>query len=61
MQTLSDNDNLCEEKNEYITRFGWDVKIKSIHGEEFPVRWVGSLLICCKPDYDVIASIFKPL
>ena len=43
-----------------ITRFGWEVKIKSIHKEEFPVRWVNSFINWCKPNWDVIASIFKP-
>ena len=43
-----------------IRRFGWDVKINSIHEEEFPVRWVSSLNNCCKPSLGLTASICKP-
>ena len=37
-----------------------EAKIKSIQEEEFPARRVGSLMNCCKPNWYMITSIFKP-
>ena len=42
-----------------ITKFGFDVKIKSIQEEESAIRCVGSLISCCNPNWEVIASILE--
>ena len=42
-----------------ITKFGFDVKIKSIQEEESATRCVGSLISCCNPNWEVIASILE--
>ena len=43
-----------------ITMFGTDVNVKLIQEKESPTRCVGSLISCCNPNWEVIASIFKP-
>ena len=43
-----------------ITSFGWDVNVKSMHEEEFALRWMGSLINCCKPNWDVMQLFLKP-
>ena len=30
-------------------KFGWSVKIRSIHDDELGSKWVGSEISCCKP------------
>ena len=40
-----------------ITKFGCKVNIKSIQDEESPIICVGSLIICCNPNIEVIPSI----
>ena len=40
-----------------ITKFGCEVNIKSMQDEESPIICVGSLIICCNPNVEVIPSI----
>ena len=44
---------------ELITNFGWEEKIRSIQGTDFPWIWVGSLIIFCSPNCEVIASVLE--
>ena len=59
MQNQSDDDNLNEGKNS-ISKFGWDVNIRSIHKGEFCNISVGSLIYWCDPSYEVVLSIVLP-
>ena len=43
-----------------ITMFGWDVKIRSIHEEEFGNICVGSLIIWCNASCEATFSILLP-
>ena len=43
-----------------ITMFDWLVKIRSIHDEESPIKCVGSLIICCNPNWEVTPSVLEP-
>ena len=43
-----------------ITKFGWEAKIRSIQDKDFPRKWVGSLIIYCSRDWEVMASILEP-
>ena len=43
-----------------ITRSGWEVHNRSIHEDESVEVWVGSLINCCKPNWDVITSALGP-
>ena len=43
-----------------ITKFGCDINIKSIQEEESATRCVGSLISCCNPNWEAIASILEP-
>ena len=52
--------NREESISDSITRFDWHVKIKSTHEEGFSAKWIGSLINCYKPNWDVIASVSKP-
>ena len=45
---------------EFITKFGCDVKIKSIHDELLSKIWVGSLITCLNPHWEVKDSSFLP-
>ena len=42
------------------TKFGWVVKIRSIHDEESPMKGVGSLITCCNPNWVVTPSNLEP-
>ena len=43
-----------------ITKFGWDLKIRSINDKESPIQYVCSLIICCSPNWEVTPSILEP-
>ena len=43
-----------------ITKFGWFMKIKSIHDEELESMWVGSYINCSRPWIEVTESICTP-
>ena len=43
-----------------IIKFGFDVKIRSIHEEEVPNMCVGSLITWCNPKWDAKFSIASP-
>ena len=43
-----------------ITKFGWDVNIKSIQEEEFSSKWVGSLITCLRSYSVAKQSILVP-
>ena len=44
-----------------IAKFGWSVKIRSIHDDyELESKWVGSEISCCKPWIVVRDSICVP-
>ena len=43
-----------------VIRFGCEVNIRSIHEEEDSNIWVGSSIIWCQPNCDVIFSIALP-
>ena len=43
-----------------ITKFGCDVKIKSIQEEESATKCVSLLVSCCNANWEVIASILEP-
>ena len=45
---------------ESVTKFGWDVNIRSIQDDEVFDMCVGSLIICCKPNCAVTFSISFP-
>ena len=45
---------------EFITKFGCNVKIKSIHDKLLPKIWVGSLITCLNSHYEVKDSSFLP-
>ena len=36
-----------------ISRLGWEVNNRSIYEDESVKIWVGSLINCCKPNWDV--------
>ena len=40
-----------------ITKFGCEVNIKSMQDKESPIICVGSLIICCNQNVEVIPSI----
>ena len=43
-----------------VIKFGCDVKIRSIHAKELSRICVGSFIICCIPNCDVIFSKILP-
>ena len=43
-----------------ITKFAWLVKIRSIYGDESPIKCVGSLIIYFNPNWEVTPSILEP-
>ena len=43
-----------------ISKFAWDVKIRSIDEEELSKICVGSLITCCRPNCHVTFSIIFP-
>ena len=45
--------------SESITKFGWETKIRSIQDADLPWMWVGSLIICCYPNWELITSILE--
>ena len=45
---------------ELITKFGWEEKIRSIQDTVGPWMWVGSLIIYCSPNWEVMASVWEP-
>ena len=45
---------------DFIIKFGCDVNFKSVKEEESATRCVGSLISCCNPNWEVIASILEP-
>ena len=53
---------MCNEEctPDSITKFGCEVKIKSIQEDEFLVWCVGSLISCCSLNWEVMPSIFEP-
>ena len=55
---LLDLNRLSYKPPDLITRFSWDVNIQSMHEKEFAVTWVGSLINCCKSNWD--RTIFYP-
>ena len=44
---------------EVITKFGWEEMIRSIQDTDFPWMWVGSLITCCSPNWQVTASVLE--
>ena len=51
----------CEtEFSKYITKFGWEENIRSIQETDFSWMWVGLLMICCGPNWEVMVSILEP-
>ena len=44
----------------FKTKFGWAVKIRSIHNEESTIKCVGSLIICCNPNWQITPWILEP-
>ena len=42
-----------------ITNFGWEAKIRSIQDTDVSWMWVGSLIISCSPNWEVMASILE--
>ena len=49
-----------EWKPTLTTKFGWEEKIKLIKATDLPWMRVGSLIVCCSPNWDVMASILEP-
>ena len=44
-----------------LTKFGWEERIRSIQDTDFPWMWVGALIICCMPNWEVMVSILELL
>ena len=57
LHILFDDDNLM--KWGWVARLGWEVNNRSVYEDESVKIWVGSLVNCCKPNWDVIASILE--
>ena len=39
---------------------GWELNNRSTHEDQCVKIWVASLISCCKPNGDVVASILEP-
>ena len=46
--------------SESINKFACEVHIKSLQEAESPIICVGSLIICCNPNVEVITLILEP-
>ena len=43
-----------------MTKLDWEANVRSIQDVDFPWKWVGSSMICCSPNLEVMASILEP-